>query len=127
MSIYIYIYIYIQRTPSMKRDGKGGETYFDFENNRVVIDVYNVIGGDHTVNEVARTAHELTHGGQFVVGDIDFAETHDGQNAGGNSFDFNDELEACENENLFLDEKQSEDGVYKSAKRTVWKINKWRF
>ncbi len=91
-----------QHISSMKYDGKGGETNFDFENNRVVMDVYTFTQGQHVLTYEQRAGHELEHGGQFLEGDIDFAENEYGTGLG-NSGDYYDEHKACEIENMLAE------------------------
>jgi hypothetical protein len=84
----------------------GGETYFDFEENRVVIDVYNAVGGDEfKSSEEARGIHEIEHARQFLDGEIDF-ETNikkDRYGIGGFSYDRTDEENAFKTQSIISD------------------------
>lgn len=60
------------KSASSLSTGKGGSTTFDEENNRVLIDVYTFVGGEHHISEKARTGHELEHGAQFLEGELGF-------------------------------------------------------
>ena len=54
--------------------GKHGETEFDFENNRVLLNFneYTNADGENYFSALANLAHEIEHGRQFMDGEIGF-------------------------------------------------------
>lgn len=60
-------------------------------------DVYiNITGDDNQA--IMSVAHELCHGYQYLDGRLDFSEDGEG---GGELYDFTDEIEATQRQNLF--------------------------
>jgi RHS repeat-associated protein len=86
---------FINRTKSRETDGVGGETFFDADNNRLVLDVFKFVGGEHKYSEEARGLHELEHGRQFLDGEIDFLQDKR-RTYGGPNYDQTDEEKAFE-------------------------------
>lgn len=111
---------YIQNSKGDTRSdaGTGGMTSFDFDNNRVVIDVYTFKGDDHSIPYEARGGHEFEHGDQFLEGEIGF--TTDGK-AWKYLQDEGDEEKAfliqmmIENSMMKADEKQKTNADAKAA------------
>ena len=80
-----------------------GVTTFDFDNNRVVLNVNDYHQDKGPLNTVSQAAHELVHGAQFMDGEIDFIGTDKGVGQG-NSGDFYDEENAMEIQNKVYEE-----------------------
>ncbi len=78
-------------------DATGGETTFDFDNNRVVLEIDEMkYGTTSGVNEMGRAAHEVEHGRQFMDGELDYLQTTDDKVVGGQGLDITDEENAFE-------------------------------
>lgn len=61
----------------------GGKTYFDFNNNRLVLEVIQYDQDDGKTSNQGKTSHEVGHGIQFMVGEIDFFDKNgDGKGDG---------------------------------------------
>ncbi|MCU0359442.1 MAG: hypothetical protein MUF75_01795 [Bacteroidia bacterium] len=90
---------YLQKSSTTFSEGKGGNTYFDFDKNRVVIDVKRFMGASAgnpmEQSEQARLGHELKHGAQFLEGDLSFS-TSKSSSESGEDLDLYDEIEAVE-------------------------------
>jgi hypothetical protein len=87
----------------MELQGSGGNITFDFKNNRVNLVIYDF--GDmgyssHPVNLEGRVAHELEHGRQFLVGELDFILLEDGTSVPGGAYDLTDERNAMKIQDL---------------------------
>ncbi len=94
--IEFHINILDTRSP----DGKGGEAYFNFDKNRVEIDVYSGIGIDFETSDESRGMHELEHGRQFMDGELDFIEGVKGVPGAGDAYDQSDEENAFKAQNI---------------------------
>lgn len=82
-------------------DGKGGEAYFNFVDNRVELEVYEgMMDTEFDQSAEARGAHELEHGRQFMDGEIEFVDNKKGEHGGGNIHDQIDEKKAFEAQNI---------------------------
>jgi len=94
------IEFHITITGTKETNGQCGKTYFNFDENRVEIDIFTGVGSEFKDSDEARGLHELEHGRQFMDGELGFVEDKKGNSGGGDAYNQSDEKNAFNTQNI---------------------------